>query len=383
MLKYPGCEKECNPAIESPCRECKPKATDGDRKVYYSNCCLSNYDPAEGDDCFETFEFSGLSMHLVGVGNLTSETESLFEETLEHFYLSSFWRSEFWGVGTRVTVDEQSSTQTGNTVTYNQSVFFDIRVYAGVIDETTARSLVESPFEDDKGEEEYSILLRKTGSPAFTNVTVTDKVFSRKGNGNAAVIVPIVIALLVGIGASIYFLRRRYLKPLSSHTDLEEGVDPTLGESPTETPSLAKSATITAEKEGLSLSQGDGEAVSNKEEFTSDRNATKKKRSKKREKSFAKKKATAETNQDIQETKKNKTSQSGKEFASGNDVSKKNRMPSKTEDNFTVKTKEITTVNAKERSEPKKDGEKRSNVKDRKKSKPRTNSASSDNAEKK
>ena len=47
LLKYPGCENECNPEVER-CQECKPKAKDGDRQVYYRNCCQSNYDPVRG-----------------------------------------------------------------------------------------------------------------------------------------------------------------------------------------------------------------------------------------------------------------------------------------------------------------------------------------------
>lgn len=47
LLKYPGCENECNPEVER-CQECKPKAKDGERKVFYSNCCQSNYEPLRG-----------------------------------------------------------------------------------------------------------------------------------------------------------------------------------------------------------------------------------------------------------------------------------------------------------------------------------------------
>jgi hypothetical protein len=50
LLKYPGCENECNPEVEQ-CQECKPKAKDGDRQVFYKNCCQSNYVPLRTGKC--------------------------------------------------------------------------------------------------------------------------------------------------------------------------------------------------------------------------------------------------------------------------------------------------------------------------------------------
>lgn len=48
LLKYPGCEQECDNNVES-CQECKPKDSDGDRQVvFYKNCCQSNYEPLNG-----------------------------------------------------------------------------------------------------------------------------------------------------------------------------------------------------------------------------------------------------------------------------------------------------------------------------------------------
>lgn len=47
LLKYPGCEAECNPE-EVRCQECKAKSKDGERQVFYKSCCQSNYEPAEG-----------------------------------------------------------------------------------------------------------------------------------------------------------------------------------------------------------------------------------------------------------------------------------------------------------------------------------------------
>ena len=47
LLKYPGCENECNPEVER-CQECKPKKKDGDRQVFYKHCCQSNYEPVRG-----------------------------------------------------------------------------------------------------------------------------------------------------------------------------------------------------------------------------------------------------------------------------------------------------------------------------------------------
>lgn len=47
LLKYPGCEHECNPEVER-CQECEPKAKDGNRQVFYKSCCQSNYKPVRG-----------------------------------------------------------------------------------------------------------------------------------------------------------------------------------------------------------------------------------------------------------------------------------------------------------------------------------------------
>ena len=59
MLKYAGCENECDPLVDEVCEECKPKPKliqlgaaptegDDDGRVFYRNCCQSNHEPLEG-----------------------------------------------------------------------------------------------------------------------------------------------------------------------------------------------------------------------------------------------------------------------------------------------------------------------------------------------
>merc|ERR1712226_816638 len=59
MLKYPGCEFQCDPETTEICEECKPKpkpiilgsTSDADEesdRVFYRNCCQSNHEPLEG-----------------------------------------------------------------------------------------------------------------------------------------------------------------------------------------------------------------------------------------------------------------------------------------------------------------------------------------------
>mmetsp|Transcript_3387 Transcript_3387/g.7089 ORF Transcript_3387/g.7089 Transcript_3387/m.7089 type:complete len:401 (-) Transcript_3387:22-1224(-) len=58
MLKYPGCETECDPGFDPVCEECQPKPkpiilgaapeSEEDNRVFYRNCCQSNHEPLEG-----------------------------------------------------------------------------------------------------------------------------------------------------------------------------------------------------------------------------------------------------------------------------------------------------------------------------------------------
>ena len=45
-LRYPGCEKLCDPAVEK-CQECIPKMGDPEQ-VFYQSCCESDYEPKDG-----------------------------------------------------------------------------------------------------------------------------------------------------------------------------------------------------------------------------------------------------------------------------------------------------------------------------------------------
>ena len=47
ILKYPGCHQQCNPDVDPVCQECTPKASDSG-KVFYANCCESNYEAKNG-----------------------------------------------------------------------------------------------------------------------------------------------------------------------------------------------------------------------------------------------------------------------------------------------------------------------------------------------
>eukprot|EP00527_Entomoneis_sp_CCMP2396_P004032 CAMPEP_0198148804 /NCGR_PEP_ID=MMETSP1443-20131203/43407_1 /TAXON_ID=186043 /ORGANISM="Entomoneis sp., Strain CCMP2396" /LENGTH=403 /DNA_ID=CAMNT_0043813619 /DNA_START=50 /DNA_END=1261 /DNA_ORIENTATION=- len=58
MLKYPGCELECDPEFDEVCEECKPKpkliklgaAPDENEngRTFYRSCCQSNHEPLNG-----------------------------------------------------------------------------------------------------------------------------------------------------------------------------------------------------------------------------------------------------------------------------------------------------------------------------------------------
>jgi Spondin_N len=70
ILRFADCDTPCDPANSTNCQECKPKSSDSG-KVYYRNCCESNYDPASGDCSGVGSQSSVASAGVVVVGTTT------------------------------------------------------------------------------------------------------------------------------------------------------------------------------------------------------------------------------------------------------------------------------------------------------------------------
>ena len=60
IMRYPGCDTQCDPELENPCNECKLPPGQVGPNPFYADCCASNTEPINGN-CDGFDDGSGVS----------------------------------------------------------------------------------------------------------------------------------------------------------------------------------------------------------------------------------------------------------------------------------------------------------------------------------
>ena len=140
--------------------------------------------PAPGVDSAESFEFKGITMRLTGVGQLSEESLSAFEDSTEDFYRAKYqsistpsrrWLQATAGVTnfeTTVTVQGQSPSNGGNTITYDQTISF-VPVSGESVSTSDAQNMLATPLKDEQGRQDYVNKLKEK-DPVFEAVTADE-----------------------------------------------------------------------------------------------------------------------------------------------------------------------------------------------------------------
>lgn len=237
-FRYPGCDQQCPASNNGGCQECTPQDAG---RVFFPNCCQSNYELL-GASCAVNFTFANLTMPLVGVAaapttqgqqkNLTLAQHAAFAKATQDFYLSSFWAVGVFGVGTEINVT--ASQMVGSNallITYDQTVSFDSRTYDGMVDQSTARQLIDSSLANGEQAQEYATKFLQKNDPVFAGAYIgKGKIASsggsssggKKGKG-AKIVLPILLILGLGVGGAVFYHRR--MQGPKSSDDEENGND--------------------------------------------------------------------------------------------------------------------------------------------------------------
>ena len=126
MLKYPGCESECDPEFDEVCEECKPKPkavklgesnadSEENRRVFYRSCCQSNHEPLRGYTCTPSYSH-GRGEDGEGGGGSDSEDKKC-----------SFWRP------IKCFREKKSAAADHNTSVYATFALLGISLLASVL----------------------------------------------------------------------------------------------------------------------------------------------------------------------------------------------------------------------------------------------------------
>lgn len=127
-----------------------------------------------------SFDFDDLTIRLSGASAFSANAQKAFEEKTALFYRSVYVSnrrrrlSEEFGLsdfGTVVTFKKDAPDETGNTVTYHQTVFFASK--SDNVTEKDAEQMIVRPFESERSRQDYVALLAE-GDDDFKGVSSTD-----------------------------------------------------------------------------------------------------------------------------------------------------------------------------------------------------------------